>query len=103
MAQRSSTDWLNAFAAAGVPAGPIHSIAEVFSEAYAAERGLVQSVPHATAGDIPTVANPVRFSTTPVEYRQGPPVLGEHTAEILTQELGMTAAQIAELSAAGAI
>jgi crotonobetainyl-CoA:carnitine CoA-transferase CaiB-like acyl-CoA transferase len=101
--ERTTADWLATFAEAGVPAGPINSIADIFSEPYADERKLVKSLTHATAGKIPTVANPVRFSSTPVEYRRAPPILGEHTTDILAGELGMSNDEIQRLSAAGAI
>jgi formyl-CoA transferase len=95
--------WLDRLSAAGVPAGPIKSIADVFTEDYAAERGLVHTLPHSTAGEIPTVANPIGFSQTAVSYRRAPPVLGEHTAEILTEELGLSDEEIAALARAGVI
>lgn len=100
---RGSDDWLVRLADSGIPAGPINSIAEVFTEDYATERGLVRMMPHAAAGEIPTVANPVRFSATPVEYRNAPPVLGEHTVDILTTELAMSADEIRALIDAGVI
>ncbi|MBJ89527.1 MAG: CoA transferase [Woeseia sp.] len=88
--QKSTADWLQKLTAKGVPAGPINTIAQVFSDSYAKERKLVRMVKHRDAGVIPTVANPVRFSHTPVSYRNAPPVLGEHTVEVLTKELGLT-------------
>jgi crotonobetainyl-CoA:carnitine CoA-transferase CaiB-like acyl-CoA transferase len=86
-----------------VPAGPINNIAEVFSEPYAEERQLKRTLQHSEAGDILTVANPVRFSATPVQYYFAPPTLGEHTNEILQSELGYTQDEIEVLAAAGAI
>ena len=103
MREKATADWITTFGKADVPVGPINSIADIFSEPYANERGLVNSVVHAKAGDSPTVTNPVRFSATPVDYRYAPPVLGEHTSEVLEQELGMTTAEIERLSATGAI
>jgi crotonobetainyl-CoA:carnitine CoA-transferase CaiB-like acyl-CoA transferase len=100
---RTTGDWLGELGRAGVPAGPINTIADVFSEDYAAERGFVQSLPHATAGDVPGVANPVRFSATPVDYRCAPPVLGEHTRTVLRHDLGMSEETIDELAAEGVI
>ena len=58
---------------------------------------------HPVAGQIPTVANPVGFSATPVAYRYAPPMLGEHTAEVLSGELGLSAEQIGALASRGAI
>jgi crotonobetainyl-CoA:carnitine CoA-transferase CaiB-like acyl-CoA transferase len=65
-------------------------------------RGLRVDVPHAL-GEAPLVANPMRLSATPVEYRHGPPLLGEHTQEILGNLLGMSEQQIAALRDAAVI
>lgn len=95
--------WLARMSKKGVPAGPINSIADVFTEPYAQERELVRELHHPVAGQIPTVANPVGFSATPVAYRYAPPMLGEHTAEVLSGELGLSAEQIDALASKGAI
>lgn len=102
-AQGDTDSWLQALNKDGVPVAPINSIATVFSEEYALERGFVQTLQHDTAGPIPTVANPVKFSATPVDYRHAPPSLGQHTTAILSQELGLTAAEIESLAMAGTI
>jgi crotonobetainyl-CoA:carnitine CoA-transferase CaiB-like acyl-CoA transferase len=101
--QKETGHWLNALAEAGIPAGPINTIEEVFSEPYAAERHLVRKIHHRSAGDIPTVANPVSFSASPVTYRYAPPELGEHTREILSSELGLSDDAIDRLNREGAI
>jgi crotonobetainyl-CoA:carnitine CoA-transferase CaiB-like acyl-CoA transferase len=101
--ERGTGHWLQALANCGVPAGPINSIAEVLDNDYSKERQLVRMLRHGSAGEIPTVSNPVGFSATPVEYENAPPLLGEHTAEILSQELGYSTAKIDSLRIAGAI
>ena len=101
--EQSSSMWLEKLAASGVPAGPINTIADVFTENYATERELVRQASRDDTGDIPTVANPVRFSATPVTYRDAPPRLGQHTAEILSSELGYSDKQIDALRRSGAI
>ena len=98
----STAEWVELMHRVGVPAGPINDLATVYSGAYAAERALVRRMPHATAGEVPTIANPVRFSDTPVRYEAAPPVLGQHTDEILA-ELGLTAREIAALHESGAV
>lgn len=101
--RKGTADWLHLLGEAGVPAGPIHSVADVFTDPYAAERGLVHRLPHATTGEVPTVANPVRFSATPVSYRSGPPVLGEHTRSVLRDDLALGDREIEALANDGII
>ena len=95
--------WLGQFASLHIPAGPINNLAQVFSDPMVAERRIVRSLDHALAGEVPTVANPVRFSDTPVEYKLAPPVLGQHTAEVLKDDLGYSDKEIARLYDSGAI
>lgn len=103
LAARNTGDWLAAFSESGVPAGPINSIADVLEDQYAAERGLVKMMRHSLGQPVPTVANPVNFSRTGVCYVASPPLLGEHTAEILRDWLGYPDARIEDLSASGVI
>lgn len=77
--------------ARGVPAATINDIGEAFAEPQVKHRGGRIDLPHATAGSAPGVANPLHFSATPVTYRNGPPVLGEHTDEVLETVLGLDA------------
>ncbi|MGC1175085.1 CaiB/BaiF CoA transferase family protein [Polaromonas sp.] len=86
---RTSADWIAALEAAGVPCGPINRIDEVFADPQVRARGLHINMPHALAGDVPLVANPIRLSGSPVAYQRPPPMLGQHTAEVLAQWLGV--------------
>jgi crotonobetainyl-CoA:carnitine CoA-transferase CaiB-like acyl-CoA transferase len=95
--------WLELFRNAGVPAGPINTISEVLTDDYALERGLVRTMDHALGASMPTVANPVDFSRTPVCYGLAPPMRGGHTADILRDWLGYSEEQIEGLVASGAI
>jgi len=61
----------------------------VFADPQVIARGLRIELPHALAGTVPGVANPIRLSASPVAYDRGPPVLGEHTAQVLQQWLGV--------------
>jgi crotonobetainyl-CoA:carnitine CoA-transferase CaiB-like acyl-CoA transferase len=101
--KRSTAEWLERLEAAGVPNGPINNLAQVFEEPQVKARGVKIELAHAAAGKLPLVASPMRFSGTPLEYRLAPPLLGEHTEEVLRDVLGKSAAQIAQLRADGAI
>ncbi|MDP2452077.1 MAG: CaiB/BaiF CoA-transferase family protein [Polaromonas sp.] len=89
---RTSAEWITALEAAGVPCGPINRIDEVFADPQVQSRGLHITMPHALAGSVPLVANPIRLSGSPVTYQRPPPMLGQHTAEVLAQWLGMPTA-----------
>lgn len=97
--KRSTADWVAALEAAEVPCGPINNMAQVFADPQVQQRGMQVQVDHATAGAIPLVANPIKLSATPVAYRQAPPTLGQHTAEVLQRSLGLDAAAIDALRA----
>ena len=81
---------------AGVPAGPINSVADVFADPQVVHRGLRLDLPREGGGTVPTVRTPIRMSDTPLAYERASPRLGEHTAEILA-ELGYTRAEIERL------
>ena len=100
MRGRSKNAWVSALETAGVPCGPINNMQEVFENPQVRHRGLRVEIPH-PAGSVPTVASPMRFSETPVTYDVPPPMLGQHTDEILQGLLGMSAQQIAELRESG--
>jgi crotonobetainyl-CoA:carnitine CoA-transferase CaiB-like acyl-CoA transferase len=102
-AKRSTREWVEILEAAGVPNGPINDVAQVFEEPQVKARGIRVELDHPVAGKLPTVASPMRFSATPVEYKLAPPVLGQHTEEILRGLLNKTDAEIAKLKADGAV
>ena len=101
--RRSTRDWVDALEAAGVPNGPINTIEEVFHEPQALARGLKFELPHPVAGRVSLVRSPMRFSATPVQHRVPPPLLGQHTEEVLRGLLGCSAAEIAKLRAEGVL
>jgi len=96
---RTTREWIAALEAAGVPCGPINRIDEVFADAQVRSRGLRIEMPHPLAGTVPLVANPMRFSQSPVSYRHAPPTLGAHSDEVLAQWLGLDAERLAALRA----
>ncbi|WEN14139.1 CaiB/BaiF CoA-transferase family protein [Rhodanobacter sp. AS-Z3] len=100
---RPSADWLAALEQATVPCAPVNTIDQVFDDPQIKARGMQIELPHPVAGSVPGVANPVRFSATPVQYRHAAPELGAHTQDVLQEMLGLDAAALAELDAAGVI
>ncbi|MDS1139989.1 CaiB/BaiF CoA-transferase family protein [Pusillimonas sp. SM2304] len=88
MKTRQRDDWIAALQKAGVPCGPINNIEQVFQNPQVQAREIWKTLPHPVAGTAPTTANPIRYSDTPIQYRMAPPLLGEHTDEILA-ELGL--------------
>lgn len=81
LATRASRDWLRDFEAAGVPAGPINGINEVFADPQIIARNMVLTMDHPDAGATQLVGNPINLSRTPVQYRRPPPLLGEHNED----------------------
>ncbi len=81
--QEPAAVWLAKFAQADIPAGPINTVAEAIEDQQTHGRGLIVELEHPTIGTAKSIANPIRFSNTPVSYRLPPPMLGEHTSEIL--------------------
>jgi crotonobetainyl-CoA:carnitine CoA-transferase CaiB-like acyl-CoA transferase len=100
---RSRDQWIAAFAAAGLPTGPINAVDQVFRDPQVLHRGMVQEIEHPTAGRVKLVGIPVKFTATPGEIRLPPPLLGQHTEELLTGLLGLTASEIAALRTDGVI
>jgi crotonobetainyl-CoA:carnitine CoA-transferase CaiB-like acyl-CoA transferase len=97
MLQKSGAEWLEALNARGIPCGPINNIEQVFADPQVQYRGMQLELDHPTAGKVASVANPIRLSQTPVEYQQAPPLLGEHTDDVLSRLLALDAAAIARL------
>ena len=101
--KRTKRQWVELLDAAGVPNGPINDIAQVFAEPQVKARGVKIELGHPVAGTLPMVASPMRFSRTPLEFKTPPPLLGEHTEEVLQTLLAKTPAEIARLRAEGTI
>ena len=101
--ERSTAEWIAALEALAVPCGPINSLADVFADPQVQARGLKVTMPHPVAGQVALVASPIKLSATPVDYRLPPPMLGEHTDDILSAALGLDAQAIAGLRASGVV
>jgi crotonobetainyl-CoA:carnitine CoA-transferase CaiB-like acyl-CoA transferase len=94
---KSTGDWLELFRAHGVPAAAVNDVADVLSNDHARERNLVREMRNSNDVPVPTVSNPVDFDRTPVQYQKAPPLLGEHTDEVLREWLGYSVAKIETL------
>jgi crotonobetainyl-CoA:carnitine CoA-transferase CaiB-like acyl-CoA transferase len=96
-----SRHWLDGLERLGVPGGPVNDIAETFADPQVRHRGMEITLPHAGAGDgaVRLIGNPIRMSKTPVTYRQAPPMVGQHTDEVLDELLGLDAGECATLRA----
>ncbi len=103
MKARTTAQWVEAFEAASVPCGPINTIDQMFADPQVLARGLQVGLTREDGVQAPGVANPLRFSGTPVEYEKAPPQLGEGTARVLSQVLGLKDGDVAKLRASGVI
>ena len=103
MKTRTQQAWLGALEPLGLPCGPINRLDQVFADPQLAARGLRMDLSHPLAGSVPQVGTPIRFSATMPDYQRPPPLLGEHTAEVLRQRLAFDDDAIAVLAARGVI
>ncbi|QXG43481.1 CaiB/BaiF CoA transferase family protein [Pseudomonas viridiflava] len=100
---KTTAQWVDELEAAGVPCGPVNDLAQVFDDPQVLARGLALELPHALGGRVAQVASPIRLSETPVEYRRAPPLLGEHTSQVLQALLGMSGDEVVALKEAGVL
>ncbi|MDO9438011.1 CaiB/BaiF CoA-transferase family protein [Hydrogenophaga sp.] len=100
---RGKADWLTALEAAKVPCGPINNLAEVFADEHVRSREMVQTWAHPLSDAVDLVASPIKLGATPVRNDLPPPLLGEHTAEVLSEWLGAAPARLTELKRTGAV
>ena len=97
LARRTSADWLAALSNAGAAAASVNTIDQVFAEPQVLHRDMLQKVIHATLGEIPQVGHAQKFSSTPAQIRLPPPVLGQHTREVLRDLAGCTETELQQL------
>jgi crotonobetainyl-CoA:carnitine CoA-transferase CaiB-like acyl-CoA transferase len=103
MASRPLKDWESAFEGLGFPFGAVRSIKESFDDAQALHRGMRVAVNHPRCGPVDVVGPPVKYSRTPCEVRMAPPLLGQHTKEVLKERLSLADSEIERLVRSGAI
>jgi glutaryl-CoA transferase len=101
---RPSAHWIDGLERAGVPVSPINSLDQVFADPQVKARQMVMQMSHPAApAPIDLLANPIKYSATPVAYRRAPPMLGQHTDEILRELLGLSELEIEELRSRGVV
>lgn len=100
---RTTEAWVGAMEGASVPCGPINTLDGVFADPQVQARGLRIEMPHPATGAVPMVANPIRLSESPVAYRRPPPMLGQHTDEVLSEWLALDARTVAALRDQGTV
>ena len=101
--KKTKKEWIELLDIANVPCGPINNFKEVFENEQVIARNIKMEMPHPTAGKVNLVRSPMRLSETPVVENRPPPLLGEHTREILQEKLSLTEAQIKSLKDRGII
>lgn len=94
---KTTKEWVDAFEAAGIPCGPVLRFNEIFEDPHVLAREQLVEVDHPTAGNVKMTGIPVKLSDTPGEITSAPPLLGQHTEEVLTSILGLSSEEISEL------
>ena len=101
MKSKTTAEWIDALEALKIGCGPINTLEQVFADPHVQAREMVVEMAHGSGETVKVIANPVKLSATPPSYRSAPPVLGEHTQNVLTDVLKMSAADIAALKEKG--
>lgn len=101
--KRSTDEWMDLLGPLGVPCGPINRLDQTFAHPQVKHREMQIELSHPLSGTVPLVANPIRFTEHPIEYDMPPPLLGQHTDELLRGLLGLSEERIMTLRAAGAV
>jgi crotonobetainyl-CoA:carnitine CoA-transferase CaiB-like acyl-CoA transferase len=96
---RSVAQWVDVLQPEGVPCGPVNSIAQTFANPQVIHRQMRVDLPHPLAGSVPSVANPIKFSGTPIQYGDAPPTLGQHSDQVLKEYVGLSDVEIEALKA----
>ena len=103
LVMRTIEQWVTPLSVAGVPCGPINDIAQTFAHPQVQYRGMRVDLPHSLAGSVPTVANPIRMSGSPIQYQSAPPTLGQHTDAVLASLCGVKEVELEELRKQGIV
>ncbi len=101
MKSKTTAEWIDALEALKIGCGPINTLEQVFADPHVQAREMVVEMAHGSGETVKVIANPVKLSATPPSYRSAPPVLGEHTEDVLASMLKMSASDIAALREKG--
>ena len=96
-------EWVSLLQPQGVPCGPVNSIAQTFENPQVVHREMRIDLPHPLSGTVPSIANPIKFSGTPIQYQSAPPTLGQHSHDILQRYVGLSDAEITALKDRGVV
>jgi crotonobetainyl-CoA:carnitine CoA-transferase CaiB-like acyl-CoA transferase len=102
-AEKTCDEWMDIFVGAAIPCGPVNNMEHLFADAQVAHRNMIAEVPHPTIENLRLAGIPIKYSETPGLIRRHPPLLGEHTGEVLTEVLGYSPDKISVLEDRGAI
>ena len=100
---RTRAEWIAALTAEGIPCGSVRDVGEVLEDPHLHARNMIESVEHAVLGEVRVLGVPIKLSDTPGRISNAPPVLGQHTDQILRGDLGLTDAEIATLRASNTV
>ena len=103
LATRRVEEWVSLLQPQGVPCGPVNSIAQTFENPQVVHREMRIDLPHPLSGTVPSIANPIKFSGTPIQYQSAPPTLGQHSHDILQRYVGLSDAEIIALKDRGVV
>jgi formyl-CoA transferase len=101
--RRTTQEWEDALLEAGIPCAPVNAIDQVFADPQVLAREMVVEMPHPKAGTVRVAGSPLKLSRTPVRLTEPPPLLGQHTADVLAERLGLGQEEIGELYEEGVI
>lgn len=101
--QRTQAEWIEALERVKVPCGPINDLAQVFEHPQVRHRGMQVTLNHPTVGAVPQVGNPIKLSATPVRYDRAPPLVGEHSQEVLEMLLDLDGEELRRLQGKGVL
>ena len=103
MALKTCDEWTSLMVAASIPCGPVNDMQRLFADPQVLHRGMLAEVPHPTIGTLRLGGIPIKYSETPATIHRPPPLLGEHSDEILANVLGCSRGQIEDLKQHGVV